>query len=292
MRRQKLLPLLLLAQLAAAESLPLISNEAKHCLKPDICATVSVTSINSSDPALNKFADGLLNSATDAETAELYSFDKLDQAGLEAWIKRIAPVELNAGKVTDNNDYSFNYSVIQVGETTHYRVLRRGVRIAVHRRGATISSGNPANKYMEQFYVLPKAGELKPLRLDDILLPQQRGRLEKLLTEKFRQGLMAPSCSALTAQELKENAAAFPFKVFPLTASDNWYFYERGLRFHYDLAPDFTCMPILLVPTAQLKDMVKPEILQELASWQESKPIRDAAEYQITAKPQWRGADE
>ncbi len=276
MRCQKLLPLLLLAPLAAAESLPLISNEAKHCLKPDICATVSVTSINSTDPALNKFADGLLNSAADGETAELYHFDKLDKAGLEAWIKRIATAELDAATVP-NNDYSFDYVISQVGESDHYRVLRFFIRSY---------TGGAHGIASAQFYVLPKSGELKPVKLDDILLPHQRGRLDKLQEENFRRWLSSDGGEAgpLNEKELKEHFANFPF-----TANDNWRFDKRGLRFQYgqyEIAPYAMGMPEILVPTAQLTDVVKPEILQELASWQE----QEAGEAQ--PQPQWRGAGE
>ena len=41
-------------------------------------------------------------------------------------------------------------------------------------------------------------------------------------------------------------------------------------------------MPEVLVPTAELKDVVKPEILAELDSWQNQQPG------EAVAKPQWR----
>ena len=85
--------LLALAVCAAAavhaEPLPLISNDAKYCVKPDVCDTVIVTAINSPDAALNAYADGLFNSADDAETAAEYRFTGFDHAALEAWITRV-----------------------------------------------------------------------------------------------------------------------------------------------------------------------------------------------------------
>ena len=276
MYRQKLLPLLLLAQLATAESLPLISNEAKHCLKPDICATMSITSINSADPALNKFADGLLNRAADAETAELYHFDNLDKAGLEAWIKRIATAELNAATVP-NNDYSFDYVISQAGESDHYRVLRFFIRIY---------DGGAHENTIVRFYVLPKAGELKLVELKDILLPKRRCQLDKLQEENFRRWLSSDGGEAgpLNEQELKEH-----FTTFPFIANENWRFDKQGLRFQYnpyEIAGYSMGSPEILVPTAQLTDVVKPEILRELASWQE----QEAGEAQ--PQPQWRGPGE
>lgn len=63
MRRLKLMLLGLLAGGARAEGLGLISNEARHCVKPELCASVSITSLASPDLALNGYADGLLSPA-------------------------------------------------------------------------------------------------------------------------------------------------------------------------------------------------------------------------------------
>ena len=198
----------------------------------------------------------------------------MDKAGLETWIKRIATAELDAATVP-NNDYSFDYVISQTGESDHYRVLRFFIRSY---------TGGAHGIASAQFYVLPKSGELKPVKLDDILLPHQRGRLDKLQEENFRRWLSSDGgdMGPMNEKELKEHFANFPF-----TANDNWRFDKRGLRFQYgqyEIAPYAMGMPEILVPTAQLTDVVKPEILQELASWQE----QEAGEAQ--PQPQWRGA--
>lgn len=270
MYRQKLLVLLLLAQGAGA--LPLIRNEGKYCLKPDICATVSVTAIDSSDPALNKFADGLFNRNSDREAGKVYHFDQWDQAGLEAWIRRVATAQLDASEVP-NNDYYFNYTVSQSGETSHYRVLQWLL---------SSYTGGAHGLVSGRFYVVPKQGELKALPLADILLPDQRGRLDKLQEENFRRWLRSAGgdIGPMDEQQLKEH-----FEIFPFKANDNWRFDREGLVFQYDpyeIAPYALGRPEILVPTAQLAGVIRPEILKELASWQST------AESEPVSKPQWR----
>ncbi len=266
MYRQKLIVLLLLAGLARADGLPLISNEAKHCLKPNICATVSVSSIASPDPALNAYADNLMNGPAATATALTYPFDKWDKAGLEAWTRRVAQEELRLDEER-YADYTFDYEVSQVGESAHYRVLK--FKLNTYTGGAHGMSSS-------RFYVLPKAGALKAVALEDILLPNQREKLDALQQQLFTRWLM----DSLDDEGVKEH-----FKNFPFTANANWRLENDGLLFHYDtyeIGPYDMDMPVMLVPTAELKDVVKPEILAELDSWQDQYPD------EVVAKPQWR----
>lgn len=273
MYRQKLIVLLLLAGLARADGLPLISNEAKHCLKPNICATVSVSSIASPDPALNAYADNLMNGPDDTATAKTYRFDKWDKAGLEAWIRRVAREELSADE-EPNNDYTFDYVVSQVGESAHYRVL--DFNLNTYTGGAHGMSSS-------RFYVLPKAGELKAVALEDILLPNQRAKLDALQQQAFTRWLKTDEAGGMGPMD--DEGVKEHFETFPFTANANWRPDKKGLLFRYDpyeIGPYAMGMPEVLVPTAELKDVVKPEILAELDSWQNQQPG------EAVAKPQWR----
>ena len=272
MYRQKLIILLLLAGLARADGLPLISNEAKHCLKPNICATVSITSIDSPDPALNAYADRLIDISPITDNPDKYRLDRWDKAGLVAWIRRIAQEELSADE-EPKNDYVFSGTVSQVGESAHYRVLNV--------QAYSYSGGNHGMA-SSRFYVLPKAGELKAVALEDILLPNQRAKLDALQQQAFTRWLKSGEANMgpLDDEGVKEH-----FETFPFTANANWRPDKKGLLFRYDpyeIGPYAMGMPEVLVPTAELKDVVKPEILAELDSWQDQQPG------EAVAKPQWR----
>lgn len=260
MQRSKLMLLGLLAGGARAEGLGLISNEARHCVKPELCASLSITSLASPDPALNGYADGLLGPAgADA-------FTRLDQAGLVAWLQRLTADE--ADGETSNLSYVFDYSVKQLGESAHHRVLK------VERYDYT---GGAHGLVSVQFHVLPKAGPLRALNLEDILLPGQRDRLEERHRRAIIRLLDAEDGHAPRPPE-KELRALFD-------AAGHWRFDRRGLLFqynNYDLAAYRVGLPEILVPTAVLDGIIRPEIRAELESWQEQEPGP------VVLKPQWR----
>ena len=246
-----------------AEPLPLISNDAKYCVKPDVCDTVIVTAINSPDAALNAYADSLFNSAYadslfNTETAAEYRFTGFDHAALEAWITRVGKEELGDGEDVPNNDYSHDYGVTQIGETAHYRQLEFIVSTYL---------GGAHGMYGSSFHVLPKAGELRRLTLDDILLPGQRQKLDQLQKQAFERALKADGygSGAMSDAEIKEL-----YDTFPFTANDNWRFDSKGLVFQY--------APYEITPYS----LGAPEILAELPSWQRY----DAGKAE--KRPQWR----
>ena len=261
-----------------AEPLPLISNDAKYCVKPDVCDTVIVTAINSPDAALNAYADSLFNSAYadslfNTETAAEYRFTGFDHAALEAWITRVGKEELGDGEDVPNNDYSHDYGVTQIGETAHYRQLEFIVSTYL---------GGAHGMYGSSFHVLPKAGELRRLTLDDILLPGQRQKLDQLQKQAFERALKADGygSGAMSEAEIKEL-----YDTFPFTANDNWRFDSKGLVFQYapyEITPYSLGAPEILVPTAELHGIIKPDILAELPSWHRY----DAGKAE--KRPQWR----
>ena len=235
MRRLKLILLGLLAGGARAEGLGLISNEARHCVKPELCASVSITSLASPDPALNGYADGLLGPAgADA-------FTRLDQAGLVAWLQRLTADE--ADGETSNLSYVFDYSVKQLGESARHRVLK------VERYDY---AGGAHGLVSVQFHVLPKAGPLRALNL-------HRQAIIRLLDAEDGHAPRPPE---------KELRALFD-------AAGHWRFDRRGLLFqynNYDLAAYLVGLPEILVPTTALDGIIRPEIRAELESWQEQEP--------------------
>ena len=127
-----------------------------------------------------------------------------------------------------------------------------------------------------------KAGELCRLTLDDILLPGQRQKLDQLQKQAFERALKADGygSGAMSDAEIKEL-----YDTFPFTANDNWRFDSKRLVFQYapyEITPYSLGAPEILVPTAELHGIIKPDILAELPSWQRY----DAGKAQ--KRPQWR----
>ena len=256
MYRQKLITLLLLAGLAGAADLSFIKNTARHCPQKDQClATVEIRSINSTDKTLNDYADKILREAGP---------QRLDQAGLEAWLQKNADADGgDDGEATP----SFFFEVEPLGETAHYRVLQ----FSKHVPDDTIRGMDYAS-----FHVLPKEGELKPLPLAEILLPNQRAKLDELQ----KQNLVA----GMEKKEAEEYLKSYDFK-----AGDNWRPDAKGLVFSYDtseIAPQAQGPQEILVPKEQLKDIVKPEFLKELDSWQKFEWDKSMGEPVL--KKEWR----
>lgn len=258
MYRHKLITLLLLAGWAGAADLHFIKNTAHHCPQKDQClATVEIRSISSADKALNDYADKILREGADG-------LQSLDQAGLEAWLQKNADAD---GGDNGEATPSFFFEVEPLGETAHYRVLQ----FSKHEPDDTIRGMDYAS-----FHVLPKEGELKPLPLAEILLPNQRAQLDELQKQNLVAGM-------------EKKAAEEYLKSYDFKAGDNWRPDAKGLVFSYDtseIAPQAQGIQEILVPKEQLKAVVKPEFLKELDSWQEFKWDRSMGEPML--KPQWR----
>ncbi len=261
--------ILLLALAGNATALPLISNEAQYCAKPQVCLELTVSSIDSPDPALNRYGDGLLfdalDSAPDSSTAVCRP-EGLDKPGLEKRLRSLAR-ELELAQFEPRDPaYSYDYDLSQVGESANYRVLDLSYGECLG--GAHCNGGS-------DFYVLPKAGELRALGLDDILLPNQRPRLEELLKQA-------------AASYLQEDSK----EAVELGAEDRWQWYSgdwrparEGLIFRYgtgQLDGYAGGMPELLISKEQLRGVIKPEILAEGDSWQSQERGK------MSDRPQWR----
>lgn len=257
---------------AHAEPLPLISNDARYCLKPDACVTVIVTAINSPDAKLNAYADSLLRGEQAEDTPADYHFTGFDHAALEAWLKRIAKSELGDADEPPN-DYSFDYGITQIGESAHYRLLDFSV---------STYTGGAHGMHSSSFHILPKKGALRRLTLDDILLPGQRQKLDNLQKQAFERTLKTDGygSGAMNDAEIRKL-----YDTFPFSANDNWRFDSKGLVFHYDpyeITPYSLGEPEILVPTTELQGVIKPDILAELPGWQ--RYDSGIAE----KRPQWR----
>lgn len=273
---KKTFPLLgLMMATAGAAPLPLISNTATHPL-PDskACIDLKVVSVDSDDPALNKFTDRLL----EKEIAEKFSFDR---AGLKEWLdKDERDRMLKGGPAPKPREWpprkrcrSHEISLVQTGEGAHYRHLHRF-------ENANHSRFHKFDRYQE--YVIPKAAPFAVLKLQDITLPGREQQLEQIQQRAFRRQLRPENHpDAAELEEKIKTGAHFQVIAWRPTRDGLVFDFSKGLQHGHEW---------VTVPAAELKEVLKPEFLAELAGWQETKPERDEADaYKATPKPNWRG---
>ena len=102
----------------------------------------------------------------------------------------------------------------------------------------------------------------KPLKLDDILLPNQEGKLTHLLKEAYVKYLVE------LGEDDEKSARKYivEYNGNDFSATENWRFDKNGLTFLYqsnEIGAYSLGRPELTIPTKDLQGIVKPEILKE-----------------------------
>lgn len=98
----------------------------------------------------------------------------------------------------------------------------------------------------------------KQVLLNDLLLPKQKAKLDKLAHEAFKTWVI-DSKLANTADEYEQ---AWPFQV-----TDNYFLGEQGLILQYgeyEIGPYVVGLPRLVIPFDQLQGVLKPEYLPKV----------------------------
>jgi len=98
----------------------------------------------------------------------------------------------------------------------------------------------------------------KQVQLNDLLLPKQKAKLDKLAHDAFKTWVI-DSKLANTADEYEQ---AWPFQV-----TDNYFLGEQGLILQYgeyEIGPYVVGLPRLVIPFAQLQGVLKPEYLPKV----------------------------
>ena len=98
----------------------------------------------------------------------------------------------------------------------------------------------------------------KQVQLNDLLLPKQKAKLDKLAHEAFKRWVI-DSKLANTADEYEQ---AWPFQV-----TDNYFLGEQGLILQYgeyEIGPYVVGLPRLVIPFDQLQGVLKPEYLPKV----------------------------
>ena len=102
----------------------------------------------------------------------------------------------------------------------------------------------------------------KPLKLDDILLPNQESKLTHLLKEAYVKYLVEGG----EDDEKSAREYIVEYNGNDFSATDNWRFDKNGLTFLYQsyaIGAYSLGRPELTIPTKDLQGIVKPEILKE-----------------------------
>lgn len=98
----------------------------------------------------------------------------------------------------------------------------------------------------------------KQVQLNDLLLPKQKAKLDKLAHEAFKTWVI-DSKLANTADEYEQ---AWPFQV-----TDNYFLGEQGLILQYgeyEIGPYVVGLPRLVIPFDQLQGVLKPQYLPKV----------------------------
>ena len=102
----------------------------------------------------------------------------------------------------------------------------------------------------------------KPLELDDILLPNQKGKLTHLIKEAYVKYLV----ESRDDDEKSARKYIVEYNGNDFSATENWRFDKTGLTFlyqSYEIGAYSLGRPELTIPTQDLQGIVKPEILKE-----------------------------
>ena len=112
-------------------------------------------------------------------------------------------------------------------------------------------------------------------------------KLQKAAWQRYQENKEDIDGKPLSKEKLKERLETYPF-----TVSKQWRLAPAGLVFLYQPGEmdDWVAGPTeITVPAAELKDIIKPEFIKEMASWQDTPPEKDQDDLpKATAKPQWR----
>ncbi|MFK4049499.1 RsiV family protein [Acinetobacter venetianus] len=111
----------------------------------------------------------------------------------------------------------------------------------------------------------------KQIQLNDLLLPKQKATLDKLAHDAFKAWIV----DSKLANDPKEYEEAWPFQV-----TDNFLLGEQGLILQYgeyEIGPYVVGLPRLVIPFEQLKGVLKPEYLPQVAAPAASTPAASKA---------------
>ena len=155
------------------------------------------------------------------------------------------------------------------GYTPNYAVFRHDTW--------EFACGPRGNGNTELFVLKRGAAHPQPMKLDDILLPNQKAKLANLLKAAYVKYLTergSDSEQEASEQETLEYVNGRFGNDFQIT--DNWRFDKNGLTFEYDIGELGTYAeggPELTISAKDLQGIIKPKILSEIDHYRKNPAV-------------------
>ena len=182
---------------------------------------------------------------------------KLNRNEIVKYTNQDNPQDMRKGEPPCRLQFADEWSL--GGYTPNYAVFRHDTwEFACGPRGL----GNT-----ELFVLKRGTAHPQPVKLDNILLPNQKDRLANLLKAAYVKYLMergSDSEQKASEQEVLEYVNSRFGNGFQIT--NDWRFDKNGLTFDYDIGELGTYVeggPELTIPVKDLQGIIKPEILRE-----------------------------
>lgn len=250
---------------AAPLSTQSIKQEVSVCLRKESCHSMAVAYPKTGNKAIDAWGkQNMLAILQDTIEGNL-KVNNLNKGSLKAVLRNYITDE-NGKPILEENDtckMDFLRQLALEGETSNYAIL--GLEHWEYTCGA---HGNGSHSLL----IVPKTGVIKPLKLADIVLPNQKEKLVQLQLAAWKKYLAQPAPSddyvrekGWTAAEIEEHLQDWKFE-----GTDNYRFAKDGLVFlfqSYEIAPYSMGRPELLIPSKDLQGIIKPEILRETESY-------------------------
>ena len=192
---------------------------------------------------------------------------KLNHNEIVKYTNQDNPQEMRKGEPPCRLQFADEWSL--GGYTPNYAVFRHDTW--------EFACGPRGNGNTELFVLKRGAAHPQPVKLDNILLPNQKAKLANLLkaayvkylTERARDGEQEAS-----EQETLEYVNGRFGNGFQIT--DDWHFDKNGLTFDYDIGELGTYVeggPELTISVKDLQGIIKPEILREIGHYRKNPAV-------------------
>ena len=235
---------LLLPAALAAPRPQSYTTKVSRCFNRDACQEITLERLNTNNPKLNRWADNFLKN--------VWEIPALDRRSIRAWLRK------NADKDDPECVQYLNGSTTLYGETTHYAVIRHT---------SSYFTCNTMHDYGRLDYHVIHRSTGKPLWLRDIVVKGRLARLYRLQKQAWIRTMKTGSYDGypMTDEQIHEHLHYSPFRP-----SNNWHFNRDSLVFQfqaYQLGGYDTGKPFVRIGLAELRGIIKPEILREAQSY-------------------------
>ena len=182
---------------------------------------------------------------------------KLNRNEIVKYTNQENPQDMRKGEPPCRLQFADEWSL--GGYTPNYAVFRHDTW--------EFACGPRGNGNTELFVLKRGTAHPQPVKLDNILLPNQKDRLANLLKAAYVKYLMergSDSEQKASEQEVLEYVNSRFGNGFQIT--NDWHFDKNGLTFDYDIGELGTYVeggPELTIPVKDLQGIIKPEILRE-----------------------------